>query len=79
MARLPKIASNGQVIKEQKPKKKSKIKDFGIMNAWNGKTPSRVKKCQQMKHVVTSKKISDCYHEYSCSICNYLYTVDSSG
>lgn len=49
------------------------------MNAWNGKTPSRVKKCQQMKHVVTSKKISDCYHEYSCSICNYLYTVDSSG
>lgn len=51
--------------------------ELGIRNAWR-EIPEIVVACDKSNHAVTSKSLGRCYAEYSCSICGYTYSVDSS-
>lgn len=68
-------------------------KDCGCANGWyspsilvNGKwvkehpdrVPAEVVACREAGHGLSSKKLGNCYYEYSCAICKIKYDVDSS-
>ena len=51
--------------------------DLGIINAWK-EIPFIFIECAKLGHVKVSKKLGRCYHEYTCEICKFTYSVDSS-
>lgn len=51
------------------------MSNLGTANGWRD-TPAIVENC---KHVHDSRKIGRCLTEYSCSICNFKFKVDSGG
>ena len=56
------------------------IKDLGYANGWNEK-PEIVKKCEELGHKLEGEKdpLYNCVHHRWCPICNYSYSIDSSG
>lgn len=53
------------------------LKSLGSANGWS-KTPQIVLDCEKAGHELQGKNIGRCLNEYSCPICGYKYTVDSS-
>lgn len=66
------VTKSVREIKNQQP-----MQELGIANAWK-QIPNELTECREKGHLVNSKTISRCYHEYTCNICNYRYSVDSS-
>lgn len=56
------------------------IKDLGYANGWS-ETPEIVEKCKKLGHKIESEKdlAFNCVNHYWCPICNYRYSIDSSG
>lgn len=55
-------------------------KDYKHLGAANGwlMQPQELKECEKQRHKQKEQQLGNCYHEYTCDICNIKYTVDSS-
>jgi len=56
------------------------MKDLGCQNGWIGEYPPEWVKCCEEKHykyIVVAKK-GNCWHQYTCPICEITWDVDSS-
>lgn len=52
-------------------------KDLGYANGWKN-TPDIIKKCKAKGHVREYKNVGRGVTEYSCPICKYKYSIDST-
>jgi hypothetical protein len=57
----------------------NEMKNLGCMNGWKSE-PVEYTKCKSGCHheFVSTRKLGNCWYEYSCEICKIKYNVDSS-
>ena len=53
------------------------VKDLGCMNGWKI-PPDEYKDCVDSNHDVSTKKLGNCWYEYTCKVCGIRYNIDSS-
>jgi len=57
-------------------------KNLGLMNGWADNTPQEYRECVKLGHThiqTRQYKPHEHWREFCCTICRFVYEVDSSG